>query len=107
MGLRLSGDLAQYTMYYYCKHKRIYFIKAPPLTPATLRQVRQRNRFRLVAMLWRSMKPSHRQAWNDAATLARLRISGYNLYLYWSIRHDDASLAAISRHSGIPLPPTN
>jgi len=101
LGLRISGDLAQWTLWYYCHRKRVMFIKRFPEKPPTRRQIRQRNRFRLVARLWQSMRPEQRDRWNAIAALAKLRISGYNLWLYWCIRHDKPTLETLARLTGV------
>jgi hypothetical protein len=101
LGFRLSGDLGQWTMYTYCRKRPTFFLKSPPLTPPTLRQVHQRNLFRLVGYLWRGLSPAQRATWEQLAQAAHLRITGYNLFLHWVLRTADATLATLIHQTGI------
>jgi len=101
LGFRLSGDLGQYTMYTYCRKRPVFFIKSPPLTPPTWLQRRQRNRFIIVGYLWRGIGLDRRILWTKLAKAARLNISGYNLFLYWSLRHDVPTITTLVRVTGI------
>lgn len=103
MGFRLSGDLGKYTMYTYCRRRPVFFLKSPPLTPATAAQIRQRNRFRIVGYYWRSLGPVRQALWQQLAFRARLNITGYNLFLYFAIKQDYVYLKLLIARTGVDV----
>lgn len=103
IGLRPTGDLGPLTGYTSKRGKPVWFLKAPPKTPPTFWQTSQRNTFRLAADYWRDLSPQQRQAWLDAAKRARLNIGGYNLWLWYQLTKDRATIRTVERQSGITL----
>lgn len=101
LGIRLSGDLGKYTMYTYCHKRPTFFLKSPPLVPPTLRQIRQRNRFRLVGYLWRTQSPAQRTIWELLAKHAHLRVTGYNLFLFYVLKNGYPYLETLIAQTGI------
>jgi hypothetical protein len=81
----------------------VFYLRAPPLEPPSEWQTYQRNKFRLIGYLWRTLTPSQRGLWEQASKLANLRITGYNLYVYFQLSQDPESIATVSRISGIDL----
>lgn len=103
IGMNPTGDLGPFTIYTSRRAGVVWFIKAPPLTPPTVFQIRQRNAFRLAAEAWRAMLPTRRAAWHQAARRARLYLNGYTLWIWWHTKRDRAALATIERISRTPL----
>ena len=103
LGHFMQGDLAGFTCYTAKNNKVVWFVKSPPLEPASELQLQLRNAFRINGSVWRSFPPADRATWNDAATFARLRIHGYNLFTYWMRTKDHAAIATIERISGITI----
>lgn len=97
LGFAPTGDLGDLTIYTAKNGKTVYFLKAPPLVPATLFQKRQRSRFRNVATLWWQLTQEKRNAWLQAAKTANLYCTGYNLFLWWQLRRDVGSLRTLER----------
>ena len=62
-----------------------------------------RNRFRVVSTLWRELGPDEQQKWNDVADRANLRISGHNLFFYYTLTEDRGALLTLQRNTGIDL----
>jgi len=100
LGWNTQGDLAGWTFYTNKKKALVWFAKAPPLTPPTDAQLRQRNVFRLVSSAWRSFPPSRQARWRRAANAAHLGCGGYALFTYWLTRHDTSTIATIERQTG-------
>lgn len=100
LGFRPTGDLGALTLYTAKNGKTISFLKAPPLVPATLFQIRQRSRFRYAARLWWMLTQEQRNAWLLAARRGGLYLSGYNLWVWWQLRHDAAAVRTIERITG-------
>jgi len=103
LGFRPTGDLADLTAYTSVRNKTVWFIKAPPLEPASPRQLRQRQHFRNAAIGWRALREETREDWRRAARRAHLDLCGYTLYLVWLLCPDLSSIRTIERLSGITL----
>ena len=103
LGFNTQGDIGPYTTYTAKDRGLVIFLRSPPRTPPTRGQAHQRNRFRLVGFCWRALTVEAREAWTQAGRLARLRITGFNLFTYFLIRHDTAAIRTVSRQTGIDL----
>lgn len=103
LGHFMQGDLGGFTCYTAKNNRVVWFVKSPPLEPASELQLQLRNAFRGNALVWRTMTADQRSTWNDAATFARLRIHGYNLFTYWMRTQDTATLDTIERQSHIEI----
>lgn len=104
-GWNSQGDWGPWTFYTDQRKGLVYFLKAPPLEPASAWQQSIRNSFRLAAYAWRSIDPDKQADWERAAQRAHLRCTGYNVFTYWSLTHDDAAIHTIERQTGIQLIP--
>lgn len=105
LGFNPTGDLAQFTYYTSRRRRPVFYLAAPALKPPSEQQLHQRNKFRNVGRLWRALHPDQRADWLAAAPAAGLRITGYNLFTWWSLKRHPGILATIARHSGVTLPP--
>jgi len=105
MGLNSQGDLGPWTFYTDKRKGLVYFVKAPPLEPPSLMQTSVRNSIRLAAYTWRSLQPTARENWELAAKRTHLKITGYNLFVFWLLRKEDAAIHTIERLSNIELIP--
>lgn len=103
LGLNVQGDLGPWTFYQSSRGPRIWFVKAPPLMPPTPAQISVMNQFRLAAYNWRALEPQRRADWLSSAKRAKLRITGYNLFVYWQLKGDDATIRTVERLSGLQL----
>ena len=103
LGHSMQGDLAGMTCYTSQRNKVVWFVKSPPLEPASPTQRTIRNIFVMNANLWRTMSTASRSTWNDAAIAAKLRIHGYDLFTWWLRKRDDGVLATIERLAGISI----
>lgn len=105
LGLQPTGDLGPLTGYTTQRGKGVWYLKAPPKTPATGWQARERNRFRLIAALWRNLHHFQRSDWLRAARAAGLSITGYNLFVWYQYSLDDQAIHTVERQSRITLLP--
>lgn len=103
LGFNPTGDLGPLTGYTNKRGKLVWFIKAPPTCPARPWQISQRNTFRLIAMTWKALSDADRQQWHLAETRGHLNITGYNLFTWWSITGDDATIRTIEHQTGTNL----
>jgi len=102
-GLSPTGDFGPLTGYTSKRGKPVWYLKAPPKEPPTGYQTHYRNVFRLVAMAWAALSPAKRAAWLAASRRAGLKITGYNLFLYWNSKGDSAAVRTVENQSGINL----
>lgn len=105
LGWQPTGDLGPLTGYTTQRGKGVWYLKAPPKTPATPWQARVRKRFALIATLWRKLQPEQRADWLRAATKAGLSITGYNLFVWYQWSQDHQAIHTIEHQSGITLLP--
>jgi len=103
LGLRPTGDLGPLTGYTSKRGKPVWFLKAPPTSPPTGWQIHQRNLFRQIARHWRELPADVRADWQEAARLAHLNITGYNLFVYFHTSRDRDAIATIEHQTGIQL----
>ena len=103
IGLRPTGDLGPLTGYTSKRGKAVWFLKAPPKIPPTCWQIVQRNAFRINAIAWNALEPQVRANWLNAAKIARLTITGFNLWTWYNLCPDPAVIRTIEHVSGIKL----
>jgi len=103
LGWNSQGDLGPLTMYTDKRRQLIWFPKMPPLNPPSLRQTQWRERFRACGREWWELTTTQRKTWEQASQLARLRITGYNLFSYWILTQDDATIRTIESQTGLTL----
>ena len=110
LGLRPTGDLGPLTCYTSKRGRTVWFQKSPPLKPPSPRQISQRNKLRLNAELWRSLDQDQRDQWSLAEKRGSLVITGYNLFVWWSLGGDPNVIKTIERQTDstlipVPAPP--
>lgn len=103
IGFDPTGDFGAITYYTTRRGRVVGYDKAPPLKPATSRQMVRRNRWRRAAECWQLLSPEQKEQWHAAARRARLRIHGYNLFLFFQTTQQWSLADAISRQSGINI----
>lgn len=103
LGHYMQGDLGGFTCYTSKRNRVVWFVKSPPLEPASPTQRTIRNIFVSNAMIWRAFSSKQKATWNRAAIAARLRIHGYDLYTWWMRTRNDGVLRTIERHTNIAI----
>lgn len=102
-GLFPTGDWSLWTIYTTKRHKVVSFLRSPPTEPPSPAQLRQRNRWTAIAHQWSSLGRQGQDPWKLAAARAHLRITAFNLYLYYHSTGDLPCLATIATQSHVPL----
>ncbi len=103
LGWNTQGDLGPYTLYTDRRQSLVIFLKAPPRTPPSWRQKAQRNRFRQAASLWNALSPDRRKAWQLATDRAHLALTGYDLFIYFTLKNDRPAIQTIERQTHVKL----
>jgi len=66
-------------------------------------QIRQRKLFGAAALAWSTLSPQTRSDWLAAARAAHLYLTGYTLFIWWTLTPDREAMRTIERISGIHL----
>jgi hypothetical protein len=103
IGWQGQGDIGPITMYTSRRHKLVWFLRAPALNPPSPLQISQRNKWRIAAAEWWSLSASERENWLRASKVGHLRISGWNLWMYWRLTRDKEAIKTVERSTGINL----
>jgi len=105
IGLRIQGDLGDLTCYRDKRGQLISFLSTKPKMPQTAAQRTQRQTLSAAADLWRGLDTAAQATWTAAASKARLRITGYNLWCYTIMKGDPTIAQTVAHQSGITLDP--
>jgi hypothetical protein len=103
LGLNSQGDLGALTVYTSATGKLVIFPRAPPLNPPSIEQIYQRQQFVAAARAWRELSAEQRSNWERAAKRASLKITGINLFYFWSTKRDEPTIRTIEQQTGIQL----
>ena len=105
LGFVTWGDLGPLTMYRTKAGRMVFYPKAPPLSPASPAQKRNRDLWREAAAAWNRVPAARRERWERASKTASLSITGYNLFVYWWTTRDTAAIRTVERITGLDLLP--
>lgn len=105
LGLSPTGDIGPFTMYTTRRGNPVWFPRAPPLSPPSTRQVHERNRWIVAAMRWKALPPAEQKNWKRAAQRVHLKITHYNLFMYYVLTDDEPVIRTVEHNSKIQLLP--
>lgn len=103
LGLNIQGDLGPLTWYTSGRGKFVWYPRAPPLEPPSPIQTQLRAEFTSAATKWQATTAANRSNWELATKNARLRINGYNLWVWFCRTRNVEQLASIERAAGLTL----
>ena len=104
-GFNTQGDWGPFTFYTNKRNALVFYLRAPPKKPWSPIQLAQQAKFADAAHAWTALPPAAKANWERATHLAHLRITGYDLWMYWTLRYDDQAIRTIERQTGITLLP--
>lgn len=104
LGLVVSGDLADMTIYTMKNGTKVFFEKAPPKEPPSPDQLTIRNRWRQAATGWKQLGEEGQRLWRLATTRAHARFTAYNIWVSLFVRPDPSAFQTLQNISGITLP---
>lgn len=102
-GLRPTGDFGPWTFYTNKQGIPVWFIKAPPTSPPTARQLFVQSRLTIFAQYWTAQTAETKMKWERASKKAGLGMTGYNLWQWWWWHKNRTVLTTIERQSGVEL----
>ena len=104
-GLIAWGDWGPLTMYRSQRGLVVAYPKAPPTKPPTPYQQSQRNRFRAAADAWQYFPAYLKPNWERAARRLSLKVTGYNLFVFYHLFTATAYIRTIEHQSRLQLLP--
>jgi len=104
VGLEVSGDVADLTIYTDRFGKKVAFPKAPPKEPPTFNQMIQRQRFKDGQADWMALTDEEKANLELATKKVSAPLTGQNLWISSYIRNDSSDLETFERQSGVVLP---
>jgi len=102
-GWNTQGDFGPYTFYTKTNNALTFYLKAPPHKPPSPLQTLVRAQLKTAAALWAAQLQTRRQRWELATKRAHLRINGYNLWIYWQMTGDAATIQTVERQTSLAL----
>jgi len=105
LGLNATGDLGPLSIYKSQRHKLVFYPRVPALNPPSALQKVNRSKWRIAAMQWTGLPEATRQLWETASKRACLKVTGYNLWIYYATTLDRRTIQTIENQSGIDLLP--
>ncbi len=103
LGIMISGDIGDFTLYTDRYGRKVVFQKAPPDKPPSVLQSLQRGRFRTAMANWKAADSQVRLDWESASLRTSLCMTGLNMWLHFSLKGRVEGLSTISDQSGITL----
>lgn len=99
----LAGDVGAFTVWTTQRGKLVIIKRAPPDKPPSVKQFKQRARFRLTVQQWRGLPENTRKTWNELADRLGICASGMNLYMSLCFNPDPETLSKKCSQYGLTL----
>jgi len=104
LAMYLSGDLGGYTVYSDRYGRPTWFPKDTPSRPPSQEQIILRQRFAAAQANWKAADAETRANYEAATKKLSMPLTGQNLWISVSMRHDTSGLETVSAQSGLALP---
>jgi len=104
LGIQVSGDLGDMTIYTDRFGRKVWFPKSPPKKPPSQLQIDQRESFKSAQKSWSDLNDSEKRSLEDACRRVSLPLTGQNLWISTKLTGDSTSYTTIERQSGVTLP---
>lgn len=104
IGLQVSGDWNEITIYTDKNGKKVAFPKAPPEKPPSPKQVHQRQRFKDAQAVWTAYTDEQKHAYENLCRVANVPMTGQNLVIHTALTNDATAIETLQRQTGITVP---
>jgi len=104
IGIEVSGDIGDLTIYTDRFQKKVAFPKAPPKEPPSARQIAQRLKFKNAQAAWMALTFREQVNLEKATQSLSAPLTGQNLWISAFIRNDNSDLITFESQSGFDLP---
>lgn len=107
LGLIVSGDIGDFTIYTDRHMRKEVFPRAPPKEPPTARQIARRQAFARAVRNYKSLTPEETAQWENVTRMLSMPLTGQNLFISLSFSQDNDSLITLNRQAAttLTLPP--
>jgi len=103
LGLEISGDLGDFTMWRTRRGKIVCYPRTVPGEPPSPAQVAHRQHFRESVNRWKLLTPQQKSDYESAALLCSLPMTGHDLWIRWTFAGTQSEARTIEHLSGIVL----
>ncbi len=104
MGIWVSGDVGELTIYTDRFGRKVPFPKSPPKEPPSPRQVHQRERFRLAHVAWKALTDVEKEQLELATNRGSVVMTGQNLFISVALNNSQDGLDTLARQTNTTLP---
>jgi hypothetical protein len=107
LGLEISGDLGDFTMWRTRRGKIVCYPRTVPGEPPSAAQVVHRRHFRESVARWNLLSAPEKADYESASKACSLPMTGHNLWIRWTFAGTLGEARTIERISGftLTLPP--
>lgn len=105
LGMTVSGDVADWTLYQTLSRRVIVYPASPPKEPPSSAQRAHRARFCRAIREWREASEETRDNYETASIRAALPCTGLNLWIHAAFRPDNHGLPSLALQTSTVLPP--
>lgn len=105
LGFRVTGDLGPITLYTDQRGEIVFYPRKPAMEAPTTGQILQRQRFTAAAAGWQGLGRATQEKWDLATHRLSLRLTGYDLWVYFRVKSDFTTIRTIERQTGLALLP--
>ncbi len=104
IGLAVSGDVGDVTIYRNKNQKVVVFPKDMRQDKQSARRLEQQSRFRIAQSNWSALTNQEKQDLEKMSKILYLPATGQNVYISVQLRNDVEGYETLSRQSGVDLP---
>ena len=104
LGIWVSGDVGDVTIYTDRFGRKVAFPKSPPKEPPSVQQIHQRNRFATAQNNWRQLTDDEKQQLETATLRGALVMTGQNLFISVALKNDNLALQTLAKQTNTTLP---
>jgi len=104
IGMEVSGDVGDYTIYTNRFQKKVAFPKAPPKEPPSELQIIQRASFKAAQKSWMDLTDQEKTNLENATKKLSMPLTGQNLWISALLKSDFQAYLTVQNQSGIILP---
>lgn len=103
LGLVVSGDIGDFTLYQNKNRKVVAFPRTPPQVPRTPQQQVIRDAFRQATINWKAADPALKAAYETVTKRLSMCMTGLGLWIHFSFYQNASELQTLTKQSGISL----
>jgi hypothetical protein len=103
LALRISGDMGGLTYYTSKRGRTVAFPAAPPTKPASVLQLKCRQRFAWAVQAWTLLSASEKASYEACSLALKMCMTGHDIWVSLCMKRDLDLWHTLQHQSGIPL----